>query len=245
MAERYIGKTAFFAVFLFILGVYASTALASISVSPIRLDLSEFHTKDVVRISNQEAVAKSYQVEVVEWSQTERRQEVYTPTEALLAVPPLFTLQPGEDQLVRIGMMEDADDKTEQSFRVFITEIAPPNPEEPETSGVSMRLQIGIPVFVASKALPVSNFSIIDSMNIDNKLFLQFRNSGNTHVKVSEVEYKAPGLEEAITTSAAMYVLAGQTGYLPVPSPDGRAVGTVKVVTDSLGTLEYELPVAP
>lgn len=245
MTERYFGKTAFFAVFLFIFGVYASTALASISVSPVRLDLSEFHTKDVVRISNQEETAKSYQVEVVEWSQTERRQEVYAPTEALLAVPPLFTLQPGEEQLVRIGMLEDADEKTEQSFRVFITEIAPPNPEETQTSGVNMRLQIGIPVFVAPKALPVSTFSPVDSMKIDNKLFLRFRNSGNTHVKVSEVEYKAPGLEEATTTPAAMYVLAGQTGYLPVPSPEGRAVGTVKVVTDSLGILEYELPVTP
>ena len=244
MTERYTGKTALGAVFLFLFSTYLNVAFASISVSPVRLDLSDNHTRDVVRISNQEQTAKSYQVEVVEWSQTSERQEVYEPTEALLAVPPLFTLNPGEDQLVRIGMLEEAGEKTERSFRVFITEIASPNPDDEEFSGVSMRLQIGIPVFVAPQAMPRSTFDLVDSMKIDSNLFLQFRNTGNTHVKVSEVEYKGPGLAEPIVAPAAMYLLAGQTGYLPVPSPDGEAVGTVKVTTDSLGTLEYELPVA-
>jgi P pilus assembly chaperone PapD len=76
MTERYLGKTAVAAVFLFILIVVDTTAFASISVSPVRIDLGESHTKDVVRVSNQEDRQKSYQVEVVAWSQAEGKPEV-------------------------------------------------------------------------------------------------------------------------------------------------------------------------
>jgi fimbrial chaperone protein len=245
MTERYLWKAAIYAAFLFIFGIYASTAIASISVSPVRLDLSDDHDKGVVRISNQEETSKSYQVEVVAWSQTDERREVYAPTDALLAVPPLFSLEPGEEQLVRIGMIEGADPTTEKSYRVFITEIAPPQPDQQATSGVSMRLQIGIPVFVAPTTVPFSTFELIGSKQIGNQLFLQFHNTGNVHVKVSEVHYRASDGAEPVVSPAAMYLLAGQKGYVPVYLPDGMALGNVTIVTDSLGTLEYELPVAP
>ena len=212
MTERYFGKTAVTAVFLLIFSVADSIAVASISVSPVRIDLGEAHTKDVIRVSNQEQRQKSYQVEVVAWSQEDGQPEVYAPTDAILAVPPLFTLEPGEEQLVRIGMMEAANAAKEQTYRVFITEIASPQSAETPSSGVAMRLQIGVPVFVAPQALPFSTFDLIESNNVDGKLFLKFRNGGNTHVKVSEVQYQPPG------------------------------IGKVTLVTDSLGTLEYELP---
>ena len=245
MTERYFGKTAVAAVFLFIFSSVDSTAFASISVSPVRIDLGTSHTKDVIRVSNQEQRQKSYQVEVVAWSQADGKPEVYAPTEAIIAVPPLFTLAPGEEQLVRVGMMTEADASEERTYRVFITEIASPQTEESPPSGVAMRLQIGVPVFVAPEAMPFSTFDLVESNSVDGKLFLKFRNSGNTHVKVSEVQYQPPGIGDAVVSPTATYVLAGQTGHLPVPSPDGRAVGKVTLVTDSLGTLEYELPGTP
>jgi fimbrial chaperone protein len=246
MIERFPGKAAWLAAFplFFLLGAVTPVA-ASISVSPVRLDLDASRDKEVIRVSNQEDGQKSYQVEVVAWSQEDGQPEVYAPTEALLVVPPLFTLEPGEDQLVRVGMLEPADEAVEKTYRVFITEIAPPQPEAPEVSGVNMRLQIGVPVFVAPTAPVVPTLDLVDTRNIDGKLFLELRNAGNVHVKVSRVTYAPPGLEDPVVSPAAMYVLAGQTGSLPVPSPGGRAVGKVTIVTDTLGTLEYELPGTP
>ena len=133
-------KAAVFAAFLFISGVHIPSAIASINVSPVRIELSEDHAKDVVRISNQEDVAKSYQVEIVAWSQTDERREVYSPTDELIAVPPLFTLQPGEEQVVRLGMIAEADPKVERAYRMFITEIAQPQVAESKSTGVRMRL---------------------------------------------------------------------------------------------------------
>jgi len=246
MTERTLWKAAVFAAFLLIFGVHAPRAIASINVSPVRIELSEDHNKDVVRISNQEDAAKSYQVEVVAWSQTDERREVYSPTDELLAVPPLFTLQPGEEQVVRVGMIADPDPKIERAYRMFITEIAPPKNTESRSSGVSMRLQIGIPVFVApAGGMPYAALDYIESMQIDNQLFMRFRNPGNMHIKVTEIQFAAPGLADKVVTPAVFYVLPGQMGYLPVALPDGEPVGTVTFVTDTAGTLEYELPIAP
>ena len=245
MSERYKWKAALVAAFLFIFGTYVSISNASMSVSPVRIDLSNEHRKDVVRVGNQEETAKSYEVTVVAWSQTDERREVYSETEDLLAVPPLFTLQPGEEQLVRVGMLQDSDARTERSYRMFVTELAPPQPNKPKASGINMRVQIGIPVFVAPAALPTATLDYVDSLQVKEQLFMQFRNNGNTHVKVTEVQYVGPGQTDKLTAPAVFYVLAGQTGYLPVALPDGKAVGTVTMVTDSLGSLEYELPLAP
>lgn len=233
------------AAFLISTGVLAPLALASIDVSPVRIDLSDGHDKDVVRISNREDSAKSYQVEVVAWSQTDERREVYSPTESLLAVPPIFTLEPGDVQIVRIGMLDEADAGVERAYRMFITELASPQSEESVGSGVRMRLQIGIPVFVAPKALPTSTLDYVDSLQIEEQLFLHFQNNGNTHVKITEIQFASPRLDEKVITPVAFYVLPGQKGYVPVAVPDGKPEGTVTLVTDTLGTLEYELPLTP
>ena len=245
MTERYIRKAAQIAAFLVLFGVSFTSAHASLNVSPVRVNLSDNHTKDVIQISNQEDSVKSYEVEVVAWSQTDERREVYSPTEDILAVPPLFSLNPGEEQLIRVGMLIDADANTERSYRMFITEIAPPEPEKNESTGITMRLQIGIPVFVAPAAAATSSLEYIDYIQIEEQLFVQFRNSGNTHIKVTEVHYSAPGSADKVITPAVAYILAGQTGYLPVKLPGGDQIGTVFIVTDNLGTLEYELPFAP
>lgn len=244
MKERSNGKAASIAAFLIILGLTATTAYAALNVSPVRVNLGDDHDKDAVRITNQETSTKSYEVEVVVWSQTEERREVYSPTDDILAVPPLFSLNPGEEQLVRVGMLVPADANTERSYRMFITELAPPEAEKIESSGITMRLQIGIPVFVAPNAVPTSTLEFVNLMQVDEQRFVRFRNSGNTHVKVIEVQYLAPGSTDKVVTPAVVYLLAGQSAYLPLKSASSKLVGTFSIVTENNGTLEYDLPFA-
>jgi fimbrial chaperone protein len=156
----------------------------------------------------------------------------------------LFTLEPGEDQIVRVGMLVDADPSIEKSYRMFITELAGPQEEETESTGVNMRLRLGVPVFIAPRALPNSKLDHIDSRQMENQLFMQMRNNGNTHVRISEIKFHAPGASEPKEEAAAIYVLAGQTAYIPVVLPNNRREGKVTLVTDTLGTVEYELSAA-
>ena len=59
MSERYKWKAALVAAFLFILGIQLPVTHASMSVSPVRIDLNDEHRKDVIRVSNPEETAKT------------------------------------------------------------------------------------------------------------------------------------------------------------------------------------------
>lgn len=245
MTGRYSRKAANFAAFLLILLGHFGTADASVSISPIRVDLDAENDKGVIQIINQQDEEKSYQVEVVSWSQTDERKEVYSPTEDLVAVPPLFSLQPGEEQLIRIGMLTSADEHTERSYRMFITELVDDEKKEAAETGIRMRLQIGVPVFVAPTSMKTATLDFVDSMQIDDQTFLRFQNNGNTHVKVSEIQFARSGLHEKIVEPVVVYILPGQSGYLPLAIDDDSPVGTLTIITDTLGSVEYELPFAP
>jgi fimbrial chaperone protein len=244
MNERYLRKAVRCTAFLLIFWGTLSTAVAQVAISPVRVDLSDSHTKDVIRISSQADTAISYQIEIVAWSQSEDRREIYSPTEEILAVPPLFTLEPGDEQIVRVGMLTEADPLTERSYRMFITELASPQEEERASSGVNMRLRLGVPVFVTPNSLPHATLDYFNSKQMGDQLFMQFRNDGNTHVRISEIRYLAPDMDEPKIESAAIYILAGQAAYVPVQLSGGERTGKVTLVTDTLGTVEYELPAA-
>ena len=144
------------------------------------------------------------------------------------------------------ALLEPADAQVERSYRMFITELAPKQDSSSPGVGISMRLQIGIPVFVApSKSLPTKSLDYVDTKRVGDNYFMQFTNNGNTNVKVTEVGFTPSGATEPVTSPAVVYFLAGQSGLLPVAIPEGEQKGTVTVVTDSLGSLEYELPFAP
>lgn len=241
MKERYLWKAVRSTAFLLIFWGHLATAVAQVAISPVRIDLSDDHNKDVIRISSQADSAISYQVEVVSWSQSEDRREIYTPTEEILAVPPLFTLQPGDEQIVRVGMLTDADPSVERSYRMFITELASPQEEQSAATGVNMRLRLGVPVFVTPNALPHATLDYFDSKQMGSQLFMQLRNSGNTHVRISEIRYQGSGMESPKIESAAIYVLAGQAAYVPIELSGSDRTGKVTLVTDTLGTVEYEL----
>ena len=245
MTERCIPKAAIIAAFLFLSSGWSAIAVASVDISPVRLDLSNDRNKDTIRFGNGGDETKSYQVDVVNWSQSEGKSDEYTPSDDLLVVPPIFTLEPGEQQVVRIGLMRSADPDTELTYRIFFTELAPAQPDSATTSGVTMRLRLGIPVFVAPNTDSAPNLELVGSQRDRDEMFMRFRNTGKVHVKVNEVQYEAPGLADKTVTPAVFYVLPGQTASLPVSLPHGNAVGKVTLITDTAGKLEYDLQSSP
>ncbi|MDJ0813868.1 MAG: fimbria/pilus periplasmic chaperone [Woeseiaceae bacterium] len=237
--ERNARKAAFFAAFLLLLGTSAA-ALASVNVSPVLLEMSESKDKDVVRVTNSSGVAKSFEVNAVTWTQSDQEREIYSATDDVLAVPPLFTLQPGQTQVVRIGLMRPVDETTELAYRVFFTELAPPETSD-ENNGVNMRLRFGIPVFVAPLAPAHSAVQLVQLATLGNQTAVQLRNSGNVRVKVMEIRYLPSPESAPEVTPAVFYLHPGMTGYLPVDIPGANATGTLELVTDTAGVLKYVL----
>lgn len=242
MMERFNRKAVIGTAFLVFLGIYSDLSLAAMAVSPLRVDLSDQNTKGALQVSNQDDVSRSYQVEIVAWSQSDEQRELYTPTEDLIAVPPLFTLEPGESQQVRVGMLAAADSVVERSYRMFITELSPPQESSEQKVGLTMRMQIGVPVFVAPAAADRKlELQYVGLVQKDDQTFVRLRNDGNIHLKIIEARFKARGSEAWLHQTVVFYMLPGNTGLLPVALPEGASAGTMVIVTDGQDELTYAL----
>ena len=104
-----------------------------------------------------------------------------------------------------------------------------------------MRLRFGVPVFVAPLAEVSTGVEFVGLDTVDGHTFMELKNTGNVRIKVNEIRYLAPFANEKEVTPAVFYLHAGMTGFLPVELPGESASGTVELVTDTAGVLEYVL----
>ncbi len=235
------GKVAPVVTFLFFIGWHVSQG-ASLSVSPVRVNLDEATKSATVEVMNTGANVTSMQVEVVGWSQTEDGIDIYEPSDDLIAVPPIFRLEPGSKQVVRIGLFGEQAAQ-EGSFRVFFSELPQEQPDHPQVSQIRMRLRIGIPVFVTSLEVPNPRLEMIYSVRNDEKLRVKFQNLGNTHVQVKWLYALDDG--GVVADTAGAYILPGTTREFELKVPEGIPVAAVRAQTDTAGTADYALPVDP
>jgi fimbrial chaperone protein len=179
---------------------------ASFQVNPIRLTLSAEQATDVLRVTNTSDSPTVVQLQIVVWSQ-ENGQDVYTPSRALLATPPIFTVAPGSQQVVRVGMRSAPDAKQETCYRLFLSEV-PPAPA-PGFRGVQIALRIGIPVFVepAQPTAPALQWSA--KRVSASELEIAAANNGTAHAEILKLIVAEKGRSTPLLQEFGGYLLPG------------------------------------
>lgn len=198
-------------------GLAAVSGMAGASglqVAPVSLAFQASGTAQGLWLTNTGEEALHAQVRTFHWTQVDGK-DVLTPTQALVASPPMLTLAPGAQQLVRVirtgtpsaGANEDA-------YRLLVDEL--PQPEKHPHTGVQYVLRYSIPVFV-EPAHPPAAESVLSSLHWslareNGETFLQARNTGSLHAQISNVVLQPPGAAP-VTVSAGLlgYVLPGMT----------------------------------
>ena len=197
---------------------------ASLDVSPVLIELAASSRSAELRLTNTAAEELSVQVDVQEWSQDFNGAEELVDTSALLAVPPLVTIPPGERQIVRIGHLGEVALDVERSFRVLVTELAPA--AAADQPSLSMRLRLSIPVFVAPAAgEAVPEIAIDGFEQTADSARLTLHNVGNAHAKIERIELAHGGEWSAVpfeTLNQVRYLLPSARAQLAVPQgPSG------------------------
>jgi len=180
------------------------------NVDPVRVELSPQQQTAAIIVRNESDQPSSIQIQAVSWSQLDGK-DVYTPTRELLVSPPIATIPPKTDQVIRVALRRPADPSKELAYRINLEEL--PTGQTAETTGVRVALRIGLPVFVQSAkgdAAPKMAWSVARAP--DNQLKVRMQNQGNAHVQISDFSLQAAGAMQPVTSeSASSYVLAGQT----------------------------------
>ncbi len=228
------------AALLFLLCVGAAHS-ASVQVVPVRVEISAQRTAGELRIINSGDKPVSMQVDPREWSQNVDGVDQLAPTEELLAVPPLFTIPPGRDQIVRLGLLGQPSPTHEKTFRLLVTELAPASGER-EASAVRIRLQLSIPVFVApSESEAIPELVVEDTRIGADGVIVTLRNTGNTHVKLKQLSVAASGgdMPDDGRSGKGRYLLPGTSAEIFVPGQLTGALRSVRIETEDGWSREH------
>ena len=213
----------------------------SFQVNPIRVDLSGRTQTSALTVRNTGGEPVVVQVSVEAWGQDDAK-DVYTATRDLLATPPVMTIAPDEERIVRIGLRRAPDRTRELSYRVFLQEVPPP--PKPGFQGLVVALRVGLPIFIApSQGQAAPQVTWTASRMPDNKVEITAANTGTAHIQVADITVIAAGTGEQLATySGLTYVLPDQRRQwvLPLTAPLGASRIRVKAVTDA-GNLEADV----
>lgn len=195
---------------------------ASLQISPVSITLRASQAAGGISLQNLGERPVYGQVRVFAWDQR-NGEDVLTPTDELVASPPIIEVGARAAQTIRLvrkgGAAAGAG--AERSYRLLIDEIPR---EDEQGSGVAIRLQYSVPVFVApadAAAAPVLAWQVLRK---DGAWVLRVKNSGALHAQVGAATLvDGAGKETELSKGLLGYALAGREREWRLPlEPSAR-----------------------
>lgn len=222
MWPRLIFKRGTFAAALgaaFLLSALSGRA-ATFSVDPISVSLGKGDSSASVAITNESTEKLRLQITGFAWEQSPSGEMKLSPTDDLVFFPQLLQLDPGETRRVRIGVTSEQG-PVEKTFRVFMEEL--PSLESivaPKQNAITIRMKVGIPVFVSPAVPAVLSGTVRDAAVHDSAISFDVVNTGNTHFSIQQVAVVGKNAAGAGLFSRELtgwYLLPGGTRHFSVP----------------------------
>ena len=190
-SSRWIGLVTRLAVTLTsAFGVVAATA-STFHVSPVRVDVGGISRSGVITIRNaSETDSVVIQASTFKWSQVDG-EDVNSPTNDLIVNPPIFTIEAGGKQTVRVGPKDlrlAASSDSELTYRLLLSEIPQPLPSG--TLAVAVSLNLSVPVYFEPRAGSVDKTApkITLRRNDKDNLIAHVLNDGAKSMKITNIQ---------------------------------------------------------
>jgi fimbrial chaperone protein len=214
---------------------------ATLQISPVMVDMTADANATGITLKNPGEKPLFGQVRVFRWDQADG-EDTLTPTQDLVASPPLIQIAGHADQLVRLVRTNQAPSAAEQGYRVLIDEL--PEPDTAPTSGVTIRLRYSVPVFV-EPAVDMGQPKLSWHLSRGTQSWmLRVDNTGRKRAQIAAVQLiDNAGNAYPINKGLLGYALAGRERHWPVALPDNVAQNGPLKVRASVNSLPAEAAV--
>lgn len=206
------------AVLLAVTGTLLSAAplsAGSLQVSPVSVKIVSPATSATVTLRNQGTAPINAQVRVFHWTESDGTEQL-TPTTDVVASPPMMSLQPSVDYVVRIVRTSRTPMAAGENFRILVDEL--PASKSANGNGVTLLMRYSIPVFFEQPSASDGQLAWTAALQ-EGKLVLSATNSGDRHVRVSALKVEAPGgKSNSFGDGLAGYVLGHATRDWSAPA---------------------------
>lgn len=203
---------------MLMLAAAGTAAAGTFSIAPVRIELQGAHRTAVLTVHNDDSAPLLIQVSTLAWTQP-GGEEDYTATHDLLATPPVFTLPPNSEQIVRVALRREPDAARELDYRLLLAEV--PQPVDKNFTGLRVALRLSLPVFVKAAAPAAAALSWHVQWQADDNLIVSAYNSSQSHLQVSDFTLHFAGTEQTARGSVSRYVLPDSTVSWKLGAPAG------------------------
>ena len=111
---------------------------ASLRVAPINLDVAAGANSTTLRVWNTGSTTIRIQVRVYKWTHS-GNDDTLTATTAVVVSPPIATLKPGGENLIRIVRVATTPVGARESYRVLVDQLPDPKGNKPGVVGILVR----------------------------------------------------------------------------------------------------------
>ena len=230
---------------LFVMVVAAAAGLAAvpafasdIGVSPVSVHLDKANDRATLNVINNGTEPVVMQAEMIQWKRVAPQQDEDGPTTDMIVNPAVFTVAPGQTQVVRVGMRKAAQATQEGTYRIVLREVpTPPKEGEARLAGqVRVLMALRVPVYVAPlNVVKAPRFAA--TREADGTVVASLQNDGNVHVRVGRLRVRADGDPTAVPSAdqaVAEVVFPGENRKFRVPDHTAKASDklTLEIATD-------------
>lgn len=120
---------------------------AALRVAPVGFNLTGGTAASTLRIWNEDKRPIAVQVRVFRWFKVDGKERL-EPTRDVVASPPITTLKPGTENLVRIVRVKKAPTEGREAYRLVVDQL--PDADRKGTGQVEIVVRHSIPVFFSN-----------------------------------------------------------------------------------------------
>jgi fimbrial chaperone protein len=206
-------RTAFIAVAAIVLCHSAADAL-SLRVSPVMIDVQAPASAAQITLRNDHDVALDVQLRVFKWVQ-DKNGDRLEPTDDVVVSPPMTTLNPNVEYVVRVIRVSRTPPTREESYRLLVDEL--PDLARRRNGTVSFVVRQSIPVFFAgAQGTPRVSWSV---QQAGKSYVVSASNNGSKRLRVSKLTLtNGKGVPLAQRPGLVGYVLAGSEVSWSIPA---------------------------
>lgn len=160
---------------------------ADVTLMPVNVRLDRANDRATVQVVNNGQEPVLMQAEAIAWNRVGGL-DIDAPTTDLIVNPPVFTIQPGQTQVLRLGLRRNQELAQEGTYRIVLKEVPLPRPSDVLNVAGSVRVLVAlrVPVYVAPAQVKRSEQWKV-SRAANGEVLAEVANTGNVHLKVSEL----------------------------------------------------------
>jgi fimbrial chaperone protein len=202
-----------FAAFISLALAASSASASSLSVLPITVAVTQPASIGTITLRNREERPLNAQIRVFRWTQVDGQDELVE-TSDVVASPPIVTIDPNQDYIVRLQRVSSGAVPGEEAYRTVIDEL--PNPNRQRNGTVAIVLRYLVPTFFLSPdaSQPRLSWSIIQR---GGRAFLSASNSGDERIRLADLKLQSGGRSIMVGRGLAGYVLGRSTREWVIP----------------------------